>query len=124
MPATRTSGTLSASDKTNFEDELQRIINQLRGITSIVQWIPFNEGWGEYDEARITTLVKSLDGTRLVNGNSGSSCCGRDPGNGDIIDDHIYVGPGSTNVPTSARVAQLGEFGGKPGTFSLIPRCD
>ncbi|KAJ7886029.1 alpha-L-arabinofuranosidase B [Mycena leptocephala] len=112
MPATRTSGTLSASDKTNFEDELQRIINQLRGITSIVQWIPFNEGWGEYDEARITTLVKSLDGTRLVNGNSGSSCCGRDPGNGDIIDDHIYVGPGSTNVPTSARVAQLGEFGG------------
>ncbi|KAJ7169155.1 alpha-L-arabinofuranosidase B [Mycena crocata] len=112
MPATRTSGTLSASDKTNFEDELQRIINQLRGITSIVQWIPFNEGWGEYDEARIATYVKSLDSTRLVNGNSGSSCCGRDPGNGDIIDDHIYVGPGQTNLPTSSRVAQLGEYGG------------
>ncbi|KAJ7233181.1 alpha-L-arabinofuranosidase B [Mycena rebaudengoi] len=112
MPAMRTDGTPSASDKANFEDELQRMINQLRGITSIVQWIPFNEGWGEYDEARITTFVKSLDGTRLVNGNSGSNCCGRDPGNGDIVDDHIYVGPGSTHTPTTSRIAQLGEFGG------------
>ncbi|EJD43696.1 alpha-L-arabinofuranosidase B [Auricularia subglabra TFB-10046 SS5] len=102
----------AAADKTNFEDQLRRMINQLRGITSIVQWVPFNEGWGEYDEARIADLTKSFDSTRLVNGNSGSSCCGRDPGNGDIIDDHIYVGPGNTNLPTANRIAQLGEFGG------------
>ncbi|KAJ7086144.1 alpha-L-arabinofuranosidase B [Mycena belliarum] len=112
MPAMRTGTNPSAADRTNFESELKRMIDQLRGITSIVQWIPFNEGWGEYDEARIATYTKSLDSTRLVNGNSGSSCCGRDPGNGDIIDDHTYVGPGQTNLPTASRVAQLGEFGG------------
>ncbi|KZV89224.1 alpha-L-arabinofuranosidase B [Exidia glandulosa HHB12029] len=112
MPAMRTDGTPSASDRTNFEDELRRMIDQLRGITSIVQWIPFNEGWGEYDEARIADLTKSFDSTRPINGNSGSNCCGRDPGNGDIVDDHIYVGPGSTHTPTATRFAQLGEFGG------------
>ncbi|KAH7104198.1 alpha-L-arabinofuranosidase B [Auriculariales sp. MPI-PUGE-AT-0066] len=112
MPAMRTGFDPSTSDRTNFEDELRRVVDQLRGITSIIQWIPFNEGWGEYDEARIATLTKSFDGTRLVNGNSGSSCCGRDPGNGDIVDDHIYVGPGLTNKPSASRVAQLGEFGG------------
>ena len=86
MPAMRTGFTPSTADRTVFEDELRRMIDQLRGITSIVQWIPFNEGWGEYDEARIADLTKSFDSTRPINGNSGSNCCGRDPGNGDIID--------------------------------------
>ncbi|GAB7052987.1 AbfB domain-containing protein [Catenuloplanes indicus] len=112
MPSMRTGVTPSASDRANFEDELRRMIDQLRGITSIVQWVPFNEGWGEYDEARITDLVKAYDPTRLVNGNSGSNCCGRDPGNGDVVDDHIYVGPGLTQPPSTTRIAQLGEFGG------------
>ena len=75
------------------------IIDQLRGITSIVQWVPFNEGWGEYDPARIADLVKSWDPSRLVNNNSGSNCCGFDGGNGDVIDDHIYVGPGAPSLP-------------------------
>lgn len=102
----------SATDQANFESELHRMIDQLRGITSIVQWLPFNEGWGEYDPARIAALVKRWDPTRLVDNNSGSNCCGSDGGNGDVIDDHIYVGPGTTNLPSTSRVAVLGEFGG------------
>jgi hypothetical protein len=47
-----------------------------------------------------------------VNNNSGSNCCGFDGGNGDVVDDHIYVGPGTPHQPSSARVAVLGEFGG------------
>jgi hypothetical protein len=112
MPAMKTGFTPSTSDRATFESELHRVVDQLRGITSIVQWVPFNEGWGEYDAARIADLVKSWDPTRLVDANSGSNCCGSDPGNGDTIDDHIYVGPGLTNTPTATRVAQLGEFGG------------
>ncbi|MGC9665103.1 AbfB domain-containing protein [Planosporangium sp. 12N6] len=112
MPSMRTGVTPSAADRTNFESELHRIVDQLRGITSIVQWQPFNEGWGEYDPARIADLVKSWDPTRLVDNNSGSNCCGFDGGNGDVIDDHIYVGPGTTAPPTATRVAVLGEFGG------------
>jgi Alpha-L-arabinofuranosidase B (ABFB) domain/Glycosyl hydrolases family 2, sugar binding domain/Glycosyl hydrolases family 2 len=102
----------AAGDRANFESELRRVVDQLKGITSIVQWVPFNEGWGEYDPARIADLVKSWDPSRLVDNNSGSNCCGFDGGNGDVIDDHIYVGPGTTNLPTSSRVAVLGEYGG------------
>ncbi|MCP2324046.1 hypothetical protein HDA40_002553 [Hamadaea flava] len=112
MPSMRTGVTPSTSDRTNFESELHRMVDQLRGITSIVQWQPFNEGWGEYDPARIADLVKSWDPTRLVDNNSGSNCCGFDGGNGDAIDDHIYVGPGQTQLPSVTRVAELGEFGG------------
>ncbi|HCU52308.1 MAG TPA: beta-galactosidase, partial [Micromonosporaceae bacterium] len=104
--------TTAADARVNFESELRRVVDQLKGITSIVQWVPFNEGWGEYDPARITDLVKSWDPTRLVNNNSGSNCCGFDGGNGDVIDDHIYVGPGNPNLPTSSRIAVLGEYGG------------
>ncbi|WP_084965094.1 AbfB domain-containing protein [Thermoactinospora rubra] len=112
MPSMRTGVNPSAADRATFEDELYRMVDNLRGITSIVQWIPFNEGWGEYDPARIADLVKSWDPTRLVNNNSGSNCCGWDGGNGDVVDDHIYVGPGTPNPATGTRVAVLGEFGG------------
>ena len=43
---------------------------------------------------------------------SGINCCGSvDGGNGDVIDDHVYVGPGSP-TPSATRAAVLGEFGG------------
>ncbi|RDI26565.1 AbfB domain-containing protein [Lentzea flaviverrucosa] len=98
----------------NFESELRRMIDQLKGITSIVQWVPFNEGWGEYDAGRIVNLVRSIDNTRLINHNSGSNCCvsDPDPGNGDVIDDHHYQISANTRLPDSNRVAMLGEFGG------------
>ncbi|MFD9698694.1 AbfB domain-containing protein [Lentzea sp. NPDC059081] len=98
----------------NYESELRRIIDQLKGITSIVQWVPFNEGWGEYDAGRIVNLVRSIDNTRLINHNSGSNCCvsDPDPGNGDVIDDHHYQITTATRTPDSNRVAMLGEFGG------------
>jgi len=114
IPALNTVDEPAQWDRTNFESELTRIVNQLKGITSIVQWVPFNEGWGEYDAGRIADLVHSIDPTRLVDHNSGSNCCmsDPDPGNGDVIDDHIYQGPGVTRPPSPTRVAVLGEFGG------------
>ncbi|MGW4795686.1 glycoside hydrolase family 2 protein, partial [Nonomuraea sp. NPDC004297] len=112
MPSMRTGVSPSTADRATFESELRRVVDHLRGITSIVQWVPFNEGWGEYDPARIADLVKSWDPSRLVNNNSGSNCCGFDGGNGDVVDDHIYVGPGTPQRPSATRVAVLGEFGG------------
>lgn len=87
--------------KANFERELFAMIDQLRSVTSIVGWVPFNEGWGEFDTARIAQAVKDADPTRLVNANSGVNCCKSrgDTGAGDIYDDHTYVGPG---IPTAS----------------------
>ncbi|QFZ18166.1 AbfB domain-containing protein [Saccharothrix syringae] len=100
--------------RANYESELRRVVDQLKGVTSIVQWVPFNEGWGEYDAGRIVDLVRSIDDTRLVNHNSGSNCCvsDPDPGNGDVIDDHAYQISSTTRQPDRDRVAVLGEFGG------------
>lgn len=86
----------SAPAKANFERELFAMIDQLRSVTSIVGWVPFNEGWGEFDAARIAGAVKAADPTRMVDANSGVNCCKSrgDTGAGDIYDDHTYVGPG------------------------------
>jgi len=90
-----------------FELELAAMVNQLRNSPAIVMWVPFNEGWGQYDTERITGLVKSWDPSRLVNNASGWT----DAGAGDVIDWHVYLGPGSP-VPSTTRAAVLGEFGG------------
>ena len=82
--------------KANFEKELSETVDQLRSVTSIIGWVVFNEGWGEYDTARIANAVKAQDPTRMVNANSGVNCCKSraDSMAGDIYDDHTYVGPG------------------------------
>ncbi|BBZ77448.1 glycoside hydrolase [Mycolicibacterium anyangense] len=104
----------SPAAKANFERELLAMIDQLRSVTSIVGWVPFNEGWGEFDTARIANLVKTADPTRMVDANSGVNCCKSRPDSraGDIYDDHTYVGPGKTSVPGDPRVRVDGEYGG------------
>jgi hypothetical protein len=114
MPSLASGREPSAAGRTRFERELREMIDEHKGITSIVQWVPFNEGWGEYDAGRIADLVKSWDPTRMVNHNSGSNCCDSDPdpGNGDVIDDHAYVGPNISRPPTATRFVVNGEYGG------------
>ena len=90
-----------------FEYELERMISSLFNHPSIVMWVPFNEGWGQYDTARIVALIKQLDPTRLVDNASGWA----DRGVGDVHDIHSYPGPDAPeNEPD--RAAVLGEFGG------------
>ncbi|WP_329050834.1 glycoside hydrolase family 2 [Amycolatopsis sp. NBC_01488] len=96
-----------------FEAELIEMITQLRAVPSIVGWVPFNEGWGEFDTGRVAELVKALDPTRLVIANSGVNCCFSRPdtGAGDVYDDHTYVGPGGPTV-VDGRAIVDGEYGG------------
>jgi beta-galactosidase/beta-glucuronidase len=90
-----------------FELELTRMIESLANHPCIVMWVPFNEGWGQYDTARIAELVRKRDPTRLVNAASGW----HDMRIGDAHDIHVYPGP-SCPEPEPARAAVLGEFGG------------
>ncbi|MEV7096961.1 sugar-binding domain-containing protein [Amycolatopsis sp. NPDC051045] len=96
-----------------FEAELTEMVTQLRAVPSIVGWVPFNEGWGEFDTARVAELVKTLDPTRLVIPNSGVNCCFSRPdsGAGDVYDDHTYVGPGDPSVRDGRAIVD-GEYGG------------
>jgi hypothetical protein len=90
-----------------FEAELGRMIDALENHPSIVLWVVFNEGWGQYDTVRLTSWVKERDPTRLADCASGWN----DFPAGDVIDMHSYPGPGSPR-PDERRAAVLGEFGG------------
>ncbi len=117
MPAMKTSSEVPPpAARTQFERELHTMVDQHDSWTSLVVWVPFNEGWGEWDRGetgRIADDVKAQDPSRLVNAHSGVNCCASkgDSGRGDMIDHHAYVGPAGP-VPTGERVSADGEHGG------------
>ena len=102
----------SANNKTmsgrmQFEQELKRLVFTHRNHPSIMMWVVFNEGWGQYDTRRLTAWVKQLDPSRLVNNASGWT----DKQAGDVLDIHNYPTPQAPGLD-SLRAAVLGEFGG------------
>lgn len=90
-----------------FEQEWLAIMRALENHPCIVMWVPFNEGWGQFDTARIAELTRKADPTRLVNSASGWT----DRGVGDVHDIHVYPGP-AMPVTNPQRASALGEFGG------------
>ena len=104
--------------RSRFRNEWKEIIDEHYNAPSIITWVPFNENWGAFDVKEITNWTKQYDPSRLVNSNTGfnnnpsyQKAYG-DPGNGDYIDTHIYVGPYGASKPDDKRAASLGEFGG------------
>lgn len=97
----------SEESANQFEYELKRMIETKYNNPSIIVWVPFNEGWGQFDTERITQLIRDYDPTRLVNSASGWT----DRGTGDMNDVHNYPDP---IVPPAEenRAIVLGEFGG------------
>jgi len=90
-----------------FEKEWKSIISALNNHPSIVMWVPFNEGWGQFDTTRIVRMTEDADPTRLVNNASGWT----DKGVGGVKDIHVYPGPEMPKVEEK-RAVVLGEFGG------------
>jgi hypothetical protein len=118
MPAlpTGSNDKLSADDKAGFRTDASAIVDQLKGETSIIGWIPFNEGWGQWNipaAAELAAQIKQLDPSRLVDARSGANCCDTkgDPHAGDVYDVHEYQGPGLPS-PDAKRAAIDGEHGG------------
>ncbi|MET4780771.1 LamG-like jellyroll fold domain-containing protein [Glaciihabitans sp. UYNi722] len=108
--------TLTTGDKANFRSETAQMVDQLKNVTSIIGWIPFNEGWGQWSvqaASDVGAQVKKQDPSRLVNDRSGFNCCDTpgDPGTGDIIDWHMYQGP-ALPAPDAKRASIDGEHGG------------
>jgi beta-galactosidase/beta-glucuronidase len=91
-----------------FKQEYQAMIEALYHYPSIVMWVPFNEGWGQFQTEEIVAWTEDYDPTRLVNNASGWT----DRGVGDVIDEHHYPGPDMPE-PEDNRAAVLGEFGGE-----------
>ena len=99
--------TRTPSSAEDFEKELKAMIDHLRNHPSILMWVLFNEGWGQYDTARLTKWIKDYDPSRLVDSVTGWA----DRGVGDVVDMHSYPGPDMPKTENT-RAAVLGEFGG------------
>lgn len=93
--------------KKNYYKEWGEIIDCLKGFPCIVVWIPFNEGWGQFDTEDVVRFTKEKDPSRLVNEASGGNFCLA----GDILDVHHYPEP-RMNIFDRTKINVIGEYGG------------
>ncbi|WP_454969193.1 glycoside hydrolase family 2 protein [Eubacterium sp.] len=89
-----------------YYKELEEMITALYNCPCIAMWVPFNEGWGQFDSNYAYTLVKAMDSTRIVDSASGW----HDRGETDVISKHIYFTP--IKVHSGRKPWCLTEFGG------------
>ena len=106
----------NADAQDNLIDSMHDTVDALDEWTSIIGWTVFNEGWSEWsteETGEITDAVKQQDPERLVNARSGLNCCNLpgDSGKGDVVDWHMYQGPGFP-APDTTRASVDGEHGG------------
>ena len=114
--------------------ELRRMIDARRNHPSIVMWVPFNEGWGQYDTARSPEWIAKHDPSRLVNNASGwtDRGCGRRarhaPTPGRRCPPSEATGPrcsassAASACPERAHLAGRGELG-LPWASRARPNC-
>lgn len=93
-----------------FKDELFGMIDNLYNCVSVCCWVPFNEGWGQFDAKEIGTAIKNYDHSRFVDHASGW----HDQGGPEFKSIHKYILP--VHAPTARRTAGrpivLSEYGG------------
>ncbi|MBQ2694609.1 MAG: glycoside hydrolase family 2 [Clostridia bacterium] len=93
-----------------FKQELWGMIDSLYNCVSICCWVPFNEGWGQFDAKEIGTKIKELDPTRFVDHASGW----HDQNGPDFKSMHRYIVPvtAPTRFTRKGRPYVLSEYGG------------
>ncbi|MBE6816229.1 MAG: glycoside hydrolase family 2 [Ruminococcaceae bacterium] len=89
-----------------YYQELDEMLSHLYNCPCIAVWVPFNEGWGQFDSVDAYRHIKAFDSTRIVDTTSGW----HDMGASDVISKHIYFTP--IKVKAGNRPYVLSEFGG------------
>ncbi len=91
-----------------WEQEAYETVEHLFNVISLAMWVPFNEGWGQFDSARIVENIKALDNSRTIDHASGW----QDQGIGDFKSLHVYFRPYRFHKDKQGRCVILTEFGG------------
>ncbi len=89
-----------------WKKECVETIQQLYNCTSICTWVLFNEGWGQFDAAKNTEMVRAVDSTRWIDAHSGWF----DQDAGDLKSEHIYFF--DLEVKRSDKPYVISEYGG------------
>ena len=94
------------ASREEYARELADTVQALRCHPCIACWVPFNEGWGQFDAGKAVQALRTLDGTRLVDEASGWF----DQGGGDVHSLHNYFYP--LRIRPQKRTVALSEYGG------------
>lgn len=97
-----------SESKEDYKRELAEMIDHLHNFACIGMWVPFNEGWGQFDANAIAEWLKEYDPTRPVDHASGWF----DQSGGDFRSIHTYFKALKPEKPETARAVILSEFGG------------
>jgi beta-galactosidase/beta-glucuronidase len=101
-------GRRSPGNRQQFESELKEMVETLKNVVSIAVWVPFNEGWGQFDANRIYRWLKDYDPSRIIDHASGWF----DQESGDAKSHHIYFRNLSMVPNDMHRATVLSEYGG------------
>ena len=91
-----------------YYQAMEETVSALKNVPSIGVWVPFNEGWGQFDSHEVTKRLLSLDDTRLIDSVSGWHDQGKDKTT--MLSLHTYYTP--LKAPKDPRPVVLSEFGG------------
>ena len=94
--------------RAEFTEELLDMVSHLYNSPSIVMWVIFNEGWGQFDSDRCAEAVLDIDSTRIIDRTSGW----HDQGSGDLRSVHLYFDDYKYKPDKLGRCVVLSEFGG------------
>jgi hypothetical protein len=94
--------------RSQYYNELDELIHHLYNTVSIAMWVPFNEGWGQFDAAEAVKRIKKLDTTRTIDHASGW----HDQKFGEIKSLHVYFRKYRFHKDKLGRAVVLSEFGG------------
>ena len=88
--------------------ELRDTVLLLYNSPCVAMWVPFNEGWGQFDAIKAVDAIRALDGTRTIDHASGW----HDQKGGDVKSLHVYYKPYRFTPDALGRAVVLSEFGG------------
>ena len=91
-----------------YYDELEEMVALLYNSPSVAMWVPFNEGWGQFDAAEAVRRIQAMDETRTIDHASGW----HDQGIGAVQSLHVYFKPYKFAPDKLGRAVLLSEFGG------------
>ena len=101
-------GRSDSKARAQFKAELGAMVNHLVNCPCIAMWVPFNEGWGQFDAAKMYDFVRSIDPTRTIDHASGW----HDQGVGQVVSRHVYFRKYAFKADKKGRAVLLSEFGG------------
>ncbi|MGN1001414.1 MAG: glycoside hydrolase family 2 protein [Oscillospiraceae bacterium] len=88
--------------------ELREMVNTLVSCPCVAVWVPFNEGWGQFDARAACERIWNMDQSRPIDHASGW----HDQGFGELKSLHVYYREYHFEPDKRNRAVVLSEFGG------------